>query len=121
MNPFAGVRSSRPASVISLVAANLLPLAGVIAFGWDAISFVFDWIIGGESATANPIAEMRAPLRRTVVLHLTIIGGGIAGSLVGDPGWARVALVAIKTGLDLRGHLEERREAGERTASGAPA
>ena len=60
---------------------------------------------------------MTAPYRRIVVLHVTIIFGGIALEAIGSPMPALALLVALKTGVDLHAHLKERK----RAAAHAPA
>lgn len=62
---------------------------------------------------------MTAPYRRVVVLHLTIIGGGFLLILLGSPVWALALLVVLKTGVDLRAHVQER-ERGKASPTGPP-
>jgi hypothetical protein len=54
---------------------------------------------------------MFAPYGRLVVLHITIIFGGIAISTTGAPVAAIAILVVLKTILDLGFHLAEHRKA----------
>jgi len=50
---------------------------------------------------------MMQPYARVMVLHVTIILGGIAATALGSPVWTLVVLVALKIGLDLRAHVKE--------------
>ena len=53
---------------------------------------------------------MNAPYGRLIVLHLTIIVGGLAIATTGAPSAAVLILVLLKTALDLGLHLAEHRE-----------
>jgi hypothetical protein len=55
---------------------------------------------------------MMQPYARVVVLHVTILFGGFAFMALHAPAAALVVLVALKTALDLRTHLAERRKLG---------
>jgi hypothetical protein len=78
------------------------------------VSFVVNWLLGGEYRTSNPAAEMGAPYVRVVILHLTIIFGAFAVALLGQPIGALVVMVLLKTGVDLAAHLGERARAARR-------
>ena len=54
--------------------------------------------------------QMAAPYGRLVILHVTIILGGMAIALTGAPAAAVFVLVLLKTALDLGFHLAEHRE-----------
>jgi fatty acid desaturase len=47
---------------------------------------------------------MHAPYKRIVVLHVAIIAGGFLVTLLGSPAALLVALVALKTGMDIMLH-----------------
>jgi len=53
------------------------------------------------------------PYARVVVLHITILAGGFAFMALHAPAAALVVLVALKTAMDLRTHLSERRKLGQ--------
>jgi hypothetical protein len=59
---------------------------------------------------------MAQPYGRIIVLHLTTLLGGFAASAAGQPLYALVVLVFLKTGLDLRAHLAERAKLAESAA-----
>ena len=53
---------------------------------------------------------MFAPYGRLVVLHMTIIFGGMAIAFTGAPAAAVAILVVLKTALDVGFHLAEHRK-----------
>ncbi len=80
------------------------------------VSFVFNWLGGGEYRASTPAAQMAAPYVRVVILHLTIIFGAFAVAFLGSPVWAMVVMVVLKTAVDVAAHLAERNRAGLRMA-----
>jgi hypothetical protein len=74
------------------------------------VSYRSNYIGRGEYLRTNVATQMGAPYGRLVVLHLTIIVGGMAIAFTGAPAAAVVLLVALKTALDLGLHLAEHRE-----------
>jgi hypothetical protein len=70
-------------------------------------SFFLNYISRREYLTRSAAGQMFAPYARVVVLHLTIIFGGIVTVFLGQPIGALVVLVALKTILDLALHLRE--------------
>lgn len=91
-----------------------------VLFLSHGVSFVANWLLGGEHLTSTPQAEMNAPYARVIVLHLTIILGAFAALLVGASIGALVVLVVLKTAVDLSAHLAERRRAADRARATAP-
>lgn len=88
-----------------------LALAALALFASHGLSFWRNYLAGGEYLTLSPQEAMRQPYGRVVVLHVSIIFGGMLVTFLGSPVWALVLLVALKIGLDLRAHLVERRQA----------
>lgn len=72
-------------------------------------SFLFNYLGDGEYRHANPAMLMFGPYGRVVVLHVTIILGGILAQALQSPLWALLLLIAFKIALDLRAHLREHR------------
>jgi hypothetical protein len=68
--------------------------------------------MGGEYRNASPHVLMTQPYARVVVLHVAILIGGFGAVALGSPMVALVVLVALKTAIDLRAHLAERRKLG---------
>lgn len=82
-----------------------------------AFSFLYNYLGRGEFRSASPAALMLAPYGRVVVLHVTLLVGGLLIQALRSPLWALVLLIALKTALDLRAHVREHR----RAATGAAA
>ena len=96
----AGIRSDPVAILIVLVGL----------FISHAVSFRANYIGRGEYLRTSVSAQMNAPYGRLIVLHLTIIVGGLAIATTGAPSAAVLILVLLKTALDLGLHLAEHRE-----------
>ena len=77
-----------------------------------AFSFFHNYLFSGEYRQASPQLLMMQPYARVVVLHITILAGGFAFMALHAPAAALVVLVALKTAMDLRTHLSERRKLG---------
>jgi hypothetical protein len=75
-----------------------------------AVSFATNYLGRAEYRQASLPMLMQQPYGRIVVLHLTILGGGFLMMALHSPTVGLVLLVALKTALDLRGHLKERKK-----------
>lgn len=75
-----------------------------------SVSYLFNYIRGGEYVRTSAAAQMFAPYGRLVVLHITIIFGAFAIAMTGAPAAAVAVLVALKTVLDIGFHLAEHRK-----------
>ena len=53
---------------------------------------------------------MQAPYGRIVVLHLTILFGGGATMILGEPLVALILLIVLKTVIDVRAHIKSHRK-----------
>ena len=73
------------------------------------VSFWTNYIGRREYQTTSPGQLMLAPYGRLVILHLTIIFGGMVSLWLGSPVGSLLVLVALKTMLDLAFHLREHR------------
>jgi hypothetical protein len=102
-SPAAFVAALRDAGV------GLGVLAIVLSHGF---SFLHNYLWGGEFRRATLQQLMMQPYARVVVLHLTILLGGFAAKAAGAPLVALVFLIALKTLIDLRAHLAERKKLG---------
>lgn len=78
------------------------------------VSFLANWLLGGERWASGPGTEAVAPYQRVVILHLTILLGAVAVAIMGAPVWAMAVMVALKTWADLAAHLAERHRAALR-------
>jgi uncharacterized protein DUF6498 len=91
---------------------------GVVAIAAShGFSFFHNYLFTGEYRTASPQQLMAQPYARVVVLHIAILGGGFLTMSMGAPVAALVILVVLKTGIDLRAHLAERRKLGGAVAA----
>ena len=82
---------------------------GVIAIAIShLLSFYFNFIGRGEYQRTTHIQLMQRPYGRIIVLHLSVIAGGFLVTLLGDPTWMLLVLIALKTAIDLRMHERER-------------
>jgi hypothetical protein len=71
------------------------------------VSYWMNFLRGGEYRRVSAADLMMAPYGRVVVLHLTILFGGIAIAATGATVVALVLLVVLKAILDLGFHLGE--------------
>ena len=97
--------------------AFALPIIGEVPWaagaGWalaglllsHGVSFVQNWLLGGERDGVDPREIMARPYGRVMVLHLTLLGGGFVVSALGAPLLALVLMVALKIGVDAAAHL----------------
>ena len=75
------------------------------------LSFWFNYLGRGEYRRTSAAGQMFAPYGRLVVLHITIIVGGMAIAFTGAPAAALAILVVLKTLMDIGFHLAEHRKA----------
>jgi hypothetical protein len=100
-----------PTDVLTAVSRYHLGWAVFALVVSHGVSFVTNYLGRGEFRGAALQTLMGQPYARVVVLHLAILGGGFVILSLGSPTWALVLLVALKTGVDLKAHLRERRKA----------
>ncbi|MGH2418164.1 MAG: DUF6498-containing protein, partial [Candidatus Limnocylindria bacterium] len=90
--------------------ATLAPAAAGLALS-HLLSYRTNYIGRGEYVRVSPGVQMFSVYGRVVVLHLTVILGGVATSVLGAPVAALIVMVVLKTLLDLFFHLREHRPA----------
>jgi hypothetical protein len=88
----------------------VLAFAVLALFISHGVSYLFNFIGGGEYKRVSPAAQMFKPYGRLVVMHVTIIIGAMAISITGAAIAALVVLVLLKIGLDVGLHLAEHRD-----------
>ena len=86
-----------------------IPLAVLALAISHGLSYWFNFVQGGEYRRVSAAGQMFAPYGRLVVLHVTIIIGGMAIAFSGAPASAVAILVGLKTLLDVGFHLAEHR------------
>jgi len=77
------------------------------------VSYWFNYLRLGEYKRTSPAVQMFVPYGRLVVLHVTIIIGGMAIAFTGAPAAALAILVVLKTAMDIAFHLAEHRKASQ--------
>lgn len=106
--------------------ATPLALAAFALLASHLVSFVLNYWIGGERDHVDLRRLMTMPYGRIVVLHVTIILGGIATLSLGEPVWLVAIFVAVKIAVDYSMHVREHRKAAAKgpasseADSGAP-
>jgi len=75
------------------------------------VSFVQNYLLKGEYATARPEKLMSSPYGRIVVMHIAILAGGFLTMAIGSPAPLLVVLVVLKTILDVSLHNREHKKA----------
>lgn len=97
-----------------------LPLLGFIVS--HGLSFFEHVIVGGEDEGRSAQKIMGDPYRRIAVMHVAILAG--AGLIISMGGGSAIpmllALVALKTGIDLAQHRKEHRRRAREAAAGPP-
>ena len=91
-----GAPADGGAGIASDPVAVALVLIGL--FISHGISYRLNYIGRGEYLRTSVSEQMAAPYGRLVVLHVTIILGGMAIALTGAPAAAVLVLVLLKTG-----------------------
>ena len=89
-----------------------VPVAAQVAS--HGFSFFHNYLGGGEYQRVFLPQLMFRPYGRIVVLHLTVLLGGLLVTALGAPVAAIVLLVGLKTAIDLGAHLKERVKFGAR-------
>ncbi len=91
-----------------------LPLSMYIAFIClfisHGISFVRNYFYKGERNRTSMVRLMHQPYGRIVVLHLAVMSGGFLTAILGSPIMLLLTLVLLKTIVDVKLHLRERKK-----------
>ena len=75
------------------------------------VSFVHNFLIKGEYARINPGVLMGQPYGRVVIMHITILFGGILFQVTGSPAALLIILIGLKTFIDIALHNAEHKKA----------
>lgn len=73
------------------------------------VSFFVNFVAQREYERTSPSKLMQRPYGRIIILHVTIIAGAFLVTTLDNPFWMLPVLVAVKTAIDLRMHLAERK------------
>jgi hypothetical protein len=87
------------------------------AFRWSVyalflshgVSFIHNYILTGEYTSLSLSKLMSRPYSRIVLLHVTIIAGGVPVLLLGSPDSLLLVLVGLKIGVDIWLHVRSHR------------
>ena len=71
------------------------------------ISFVLNYILKGEYKEASLYDLMKQPFSRVLIMHVTIIVGGILLLALGSPTGGLILLVVLKMAIDALAHLKQ--------------
>jgi len=82
--------------------------AGVGLIVSHGISFVVNFLGHGEYRRTTVDAQVAAPWKRLIIMHVTTIAGAWSVGLFEAPVGALVMLAVLKIVVDLHGHLHER-------------
>ena len=86
-------------------------LAVLALFISHGVSFVQNYLLKREYATAKPDKLMGSPYGRVVVMHIAILAGGFLTMAIGSPAPLLVVLVVLKTILDVSLHNRAHKKA----------
>ena len=128
LTQFAGITTSEPLAqdghgpqVLVQMSLNLVQqiiAAAPREFLWAVLalllshgtSFVLLFLGQGEYRRSTLRKLMNAPYKRIVVLHIAVIAGGFLVVKMGSPLGLLIALVALKTGMDIMLHRRSHRD-----------
>ncbi len=83
----------------------------VALFLSHGVSFVHNYLLKGEFASARPEKLMFSPYSRIAVMHVAIIVGAFLTMAIGSPLGVLIVLIALKTVIDVKLHLWEHKKA----------
>lgn len=72
------------------------------------VSFIWNYLRGGEYRNAPLNVLMMQPYARVMVMHIVVLGGAFLVAALHQPQWAVALLVVLKTMVDLGSHRAER-------------
>ena len=105
------VEMSDPASLFRALPSDIWPMV-LLLVASHGYSTVWHYFIGGEYASVKSGELFKRPYARVVVLHLTIIGAGFLAHAFNEPRFLLVALVLLKTGIDVVMHVRSHARRG---------
>ena len=89
-------------------------IAVLALFASHGVSFVYNYLLKREYATAEPGKLMASPYSRIVVMHIAILAGGFFVMALGSPMILLIALVGMKTIVDVNLHNRSHKKAAAR-------
>ena len=107
-----GLGGPSPFGIAAAVKGAHIGWAVLVIAASHGYSFLHNYLFSGEYRQASPQVLMGQPYARVVLLHVTILLGGFGAMALGQPAAALFVLVVLKTAIDLRAHLAERKKLG---------
>ncbi len=80
---------------------RFLALSLVLLATWHLYRFVFDWVLVRQWRRTDLMHQMFEPYGRIVAVHIAVLVGGFAASLLGNPLVAVLLLALLKTVLEV--------------------
>lgn len=84
--------------------------AFIFLFISHGVSFVFNFLGDKEYQKTSVGQQMMQPYARILVMHITVLLGGLAAKTIGAPPVALISLVVLKTAIDLSAHIMEHKK-----------
>lgn len=94
---------------LMIVPPNMLYAIAALFFS-HGISFVYNYFYKGERNRTSLQKLMGQPYKRVVVLHIAVLFGGFLTMVLGSPVGVLLILVLMKTGIDVKMHMRERKK-----------
>ncbi|HYG23248.1 MAG TPA: DUF6498-containing protein [Verrucomicrobiae bacterium] len=108
--PGGGMSSPNPMLFLNVIREYHLFWAVVGLVASHGVSFVSNFLRGGEYKRADLGRLMAQPYARIFVLHVTILGGGLLMAALKEPFAGLIVLIVLKIMIDLASHLAERKK-----------
>jgi Family of unknown function (DUF6498) len=112
--PHALDAGATPATVLATIRSTGVLWGAAALLASHGFSFVTNYLGAGEYRRAEPRTLMMQPYARVVVLHVTIIFGGMLLMALRSPVPGLVLLIALKIGMDITAHERERSKLGQK-------
>jgi hypothetical protein len=106
----AGGPGPDPGALVSAIREQHLQWIVLAMAASHGFSFFHNYLARNERANANVQSLMVSPYGRVIVLHVAILGGAFLIAALRSPIWGLILLIALKTTLDVKAHLRERRK-----------
>lgn len=96
---------------------DIIGIIGKLQLWWSVlalavshtVSFVVNYIGNDEYKKSNILSLMFQPYGRVVILHITILFGGLLVMLLGSPIIGLTVLILLKIFIDIKAHLRQHR------------
>lgn len=95
---------------------QIVPVIGLL-FISHGISFYKNYYLGEEYLRTTADEQTTAVYQRVIVMHMTILLGGLFISILGIQTIALVVLILIKIGFDVSAHIKQHSKLGGYSAT----